>query len=82
MVFQQFPYVLIPSITLITIYPDLRYRFELKMLGLESHASGNKAFRHVETLYQLRVSKPCYWLAGFVYLLLAKSRVCLPFGNQ
>ena len=28
------------------------------------------------------VNKPCHWLAGFAYILLAINRVCLPFVNQ
>ena len=31
---------------------------------------------------KLKVNKPCHWLAGFVYLLLANNRVCLSFVNQ
>ena len=31
---------------------------------------------------KLKVNKPCYWLAGFVYILLTNRRVCLTFVNQ
>ena len=59
--------------------PNTSFMYSLtSMLELDKY----KAFRDVETLYQTKVSKPCYWQPGFVYLFLSNSKVYLPFVNQ
>ena len=41
-----------------------------------------RPFNMQNSCTKLKANKPCYWLAGFVYLLLANNRVFLPFVNQ
>ena len=60
--------------------PQLRTRYIIYLVFCFHHAI--RPFDKQKPCTKLKVNKPCYRLAEFVYLLLANSRVCLPFVNQ
>ena len=52
-------------------------RQSIKLAGLpQARRDANKAFRHVETLYQTQVKNPCHWLTKGEQTLLLAQKPC------